>query len=224
MVEISDLSKSECTNPKLRIFSFEHFTYINQIFGDQTIREIIREVFPNKKYLFGVQQTGEEFENSHHHVLIEKKTNAVICSGIQGYQNLSINKNDTLCQSYSLLNYFSIPINPDQKQRQLDMISMYRNILSNKKFLKKIDQIIDHPDNSRLWIDTTVERDNDYILMDKEHILEKINNTLNVWEQYGYWYFIGDGKCPNTKKRKRVIGGKTKQQRTNNKSVTHFLI
>ena len=73
MVEISDLSKSECTNPKLRIFSFEHFTYINQIFGDQTIREIIREVFPNKKYLFGVQQTGEEFENSHHHVLIEKK-------------------------------------------------------------------------------------------------------------------------------------------------------
>ena len=42
---------SSCTDALLESFSKEHFTYINQIFGDQTIRQIISEVFPNKKYI-----------------------------------------------------------------------------------------------------------------------------------------------------------------------------
>ena len=37
-----------CTNEKLEEFSLEHFTFINQFFGDETVREVIAEVFPNK--------------------------------------------------------------------------------------------------------------------------------------------------------------------------------
>lgn len=108
-------SVSNCTNAKLKIFSFEHLTYINQFFGDLSVRQIIDEVYKKKKYAFGVEETGDEFEHSHHHFVINKRSKQVVCSVNQGDQDLNINKNDTLCQSYSLLTYFGIPINPDQK-------------------------------------------------------------------------------------------------------------
>ena len=44
-----------CTNEKLEEFSLEHFTFINQFFGDETVREVIAEVFPNKKYIMTTQ-------------------------------------------------------------------------------------------------------------------------------------------------------------------------
>ena len=78
-----------------------------------TVREIISEVFPSKKYEFDFEETGAEFENSFHHILKNKKTDEVVCSVNMGYQNISINKNDTLCQSYSLLNYFGEKIYVD---------------------------------------------------------------------------------------------------------------
>lgn len=205
---------TDCTNAKLNTFSFDHLTYINQIFGDQTVRQIIDEVYKKKKYAFGVEETGDEFEQSYHHFLIDKKSKQVMCSAAQGYQNIYINKRDNLCQSYSLLTYFGIPINPDQKQRQMDMIALYRRIISNKQFIKKIDDIIDHPDNKEYWQDSTHEEGRDFILMNKDHILQKINDVLNEWEKYGYWYFIGEGKCPNTKKRKHTFGGKRKTIKT----------
>jgi hypothetical protein len=192
---------SDCSDEKLETFSKDHFTYINQIFGDQTVRQIISEVFPNKKFDFNIENTGEEFEHSFHHILINKKNNEKICSVDNGYQNIFINKNDTLCQSYSLLTYFNKNIVPDQKQRQMDMIKMYRKIISNKKFIRILDEII-YPDNNNLWIDfTNVDANSSnkkYITMNKDLILQKINDVLNNWEEYGYWYFIGNGKCPST--------------------------
>jgi len=202
---------TECTNAKLATFSFDHLTYINQIFGDLSVRQIIHEVYKKKRYAFGVEETGDEFEHSHHHFVIDKKTKQVVCSAAQGYQNIYINKNDNLCQSYSLLTYFGIPINPDQKQRQMDMIALYRRIISNKQFIKKIDDIIDHPSNKEYWQDSTHEEGRGHILMNKDHILKKINDVLNEWENYGYWYFIGEGKCPVTQKKKQQ---KKQQKRT----------
>ena len=202
---------SNCNDELLEFFSNEHYTYINQIFGDETIREIISEVFPNHKFYFGVEDTGEEFENSSHHILIEKKTNEPVCSVDNGYQNIYINKNDTLCQSYSLLTYFNKNIDPDQKQRQMDMITMYRTILSNHEFITKLDEVI-HSENDTLWQDyTQANRKKEiYIHMDKTVILQKIIEVLDKWEDYGYWYFIGEGKCP----KKRKIGGKKKVVKT----------
>ena len=75
---------TDCTNEALEKFSMEHITYINQIFGDQTVRQIIKEVFPNRKFDFGIVETGNEFEHSHHHFLIDKKTQQPICSVEQG--------------------------------------------------------------------------------------------------------------------------------------------
>jgi len=206
------MADSECTNAKLKQFSLAHFTYINQFFGDQTVRELISEVFPNKKYIFGLVDTGENFQHSHHHFLIDKKTKDNICSLEQGYQNLDVNKRDTLCQSYSLLTYFGIPIHADQQQRQMDMIALYRRILANPKFIKKLDEVI-HDKNDTLWTDYTHENGNDYVLMDKVHVLQKINEVLNIWERYGYWYFIGKGECPNTKRRNPLLGGRKKTKR-----------
>ena len=206
----------ECTNEKLQEFAYQHFTYINQIFGDQTVREIITEVFPNKKFQMGFEETNLDFENSYHHYLIDTKTQQPICSVDNGYQNIYINKNDNLCQSYSLLTYFKIPIDPDQKQRQLDMIKMYRKILSSKKFLKIIDEILKDPDNKSLWINYTKKKKT-YLVMNIVTIVQNINDVLNKWEKYGYWYFIGDGMCPvskpviaRTSKPVRVIGGNSK--------------
>ena len=207
---------TECTNEKLQEFAYEHFTYINQIFGDQTIRQIITEVFPNKKFELGFEETNLDFEYSFHHYLIDKKTQKPVCSVDNGYQNIYINKNDNLCQSYSLLTYFKIPIDPDQKQRQMDMINMYRKIISSKKFLKIIDEVISDPDNKKLWINYTKKRKT-YLVMNVDTIVQNINDVLNKWEEYGYWYFIGDGMCPVSKpvvakssKSTRVVGGNSK--------------
>ena len=197
-----------CSDAKLELFSKEHFTYINQIFGDQTLREIISEIYPNHTFEFGIEETGEEFENSSHHILINKATNVPVCSVDSGYQNLLINKNDTLCQSYSLLTYFKKPINPDQKKRQLDMIAMYKKLLSNKKFVAELNTIITNKDNRHLWIDYTSHKKK-YVVMTTSNILQKINDVLTEWKNYGYWYFIGEGKCP-AKKGHHLRGGTNK--------------
>ena len=195
----------KCDNDMLASFSMEHFTYINQIFGDKVIRQIISEVFPNKIYDFGIEESGEEFEHSYHHILVNKKTLNPECSVNNGYQNLNKNINDNLCQSYSLLTYFNKNIDPDQKQRQIDMINMYRNIISNDVFIKILDEII-IPSNKKLWIDytkTSTQSKNYYIPLNKIKILSKINTVLDNWEEYGFWYFIGKGKCPNNNKKTR---------------------
>ena len=71
-----------CTNEKLEEFSLEHFTFINQFFGDETVREVIAEVFPNKKYTFKIEIVEQ---GSFHHVLIDKKGKR-ICSFEKGHQ------------------------------------------------------------------------------------------------------------------------------------------
>jgi len=191
---------TNCTNEKLLKFSKKHFTYINQIFGDETIRQIITEIFGNnvnKHLKFMVEKTNADFEHSFHHVLFDKKKKNTICSVDNGFQNLNININDTLCQSYTLLTYFNKPINPSQKQRQMDMINMYREILSNERFIKELDGII-IKENNTLWIDYTSTKKK-YVPMNKVKIIKKIKEVLDEWEDYGFYYFIGNGKCPKIK-------------------------
>lgn len=174
-------------------FSREHFTFINQIFGDLTVREIIKDVFPNDLYTFQIEiiNDNDEFEEGVHHILLNNQTGKIVCSVSNKYQNLNININDTLCQSYSLLTYFNIKIKKSQKQRQMDMIKMYRDILSNQEFITKLNEVI-HSGNNHLWIDYTKQK-KIYIKMNKKNIIDKINKVLDTWEEYGYNYFIGNG-------------------------------
>ena len=186
-----------CTNEMLEKFSVEHFTFINQLFGDQTVREVIAEVFPNAKYQFQFEEVGEEFENSFHHVLIDTtKKNKRICSIQKGHQNLQVDKNDTLCQSYSLLTFLGAPINKDKIQKQKDMVAMYEALLSDKHFMKKLKATIDIPNSA--WKDYRKEG-TPPLAMTEKTFLSKSRQVLKKWKEYGYWYFIGDGKCPETK-------------------------
>ena len=138
------MSKS-CTERKLINFSKKHYTYINQIFGDISVREIIKEIYPNDKFNFVVLKANESdnFENhSLHHVLEYVKSGRHLCSVQQKHQDLKKNLNDTLCQSYSLMNYFGIKISRVRRKKQEDMVRMYKTLLNNDEFVKKLNDDI----------------------------------------------------------------------------------
>ena len=120
---------NKCTAKKLLAFSNKHYTYINQVFGDGTVRQIIEEEYPTT-WEFNVAKSGPEFGDSYHHTIKDRDTKEVVCSVMDGDQDLDKDVNDTLCQSYSLMNYFEIPIPNDQKEKQMAMIQMYRDILN----------------------------------------------------------------------------------------------
>ena len=66
---------TNCTQQKLDYFKWKHLTYINQIFGDAGVREIISEVYPNTFLEFRVEKVepGSGFEHgTDHHILFDK--------------------------------------------------------------------------------------------------------------------------------------------------------
>jgi len=190
-----------CSKEKLETFSKKHFTYINQIFGDATVRQIIEEEYPTT-YEFAVEETGADFDFSYHHTVKDREDDTILCSVVEGYQDIYKNKNDTLCQSYSLMNYFDIEIPDDKRDRQMAMIQMYRDILNGTldnfegvNFKKIInDEILDVDANKNLW--TNFVKGRGYISMNKKTFFKNIENTLDEWEDFGYWFFIGKGNCP----------------------------
>jgi len=199
-----------CTDRNLVIFGRAHYSYINQIFGDITVRAIIQEVMKKKGKLL-VEEAGQDFEHSYHHVFMDKKK---VCSADEGYQNIHVDTNDTLCQSYSLLSYLKLPFDKtpsdtatvEQKHsKHMAMIAMYRALLKNKKFVKHFSDQIVFDENNALWKDTIGKSFN--II---EHyktglnIIEAIEKVIDVWESYGWMYFIGKGKCIPRKPNPRV--------------------
>ena len=226
---MSDI-RTNCSAEKLLAFSKRHYTYINQVFGDATVREIIQDSYPTA-WKFKVAKAGRDFDNSYHHTVIDQETGDIVCSVMDEQQDLYKNINDTLCQSYSLLNYFEIPISNDKKEKQMAMIQMYRDIINDNQegfyqyyepeekkkgkkpkfnFQKTInDEILTNPDNKELWKDFTVaeevkkgktgkkvEKVIHYVQMNKKKFFDNIKETLDEWEEYGYWFFIGKGECP----------------------------
>jgi hypothetical protein len=194
-------TKNTCTQRKLDYFKWKHFTYINQIFGDAAVREIISEVYPNKCLEFRVEKVDSDsgFEDgTDHHVLFDKSKKKRICSvDTLKIQNIRVNIYDTLCQSYTLLTYFDRKIYKTHKARQMEMIRMYRDILNNRTLVKKIqNEIVDNKRNKGLWSDYTQNIDGNVMLdMDMSTILRNIRDTLNKWEDYGYRHFTKEGKC-----------------------------
>ena len=178
-----------CTNEKLEEFSLEHFTFINQFFGDETVREVIAEVFPNEKYKFKIEKVGQ---GSFHHVLIDKKDKR-ICSFEKGHQNMDVDKHETLCQSYSLLTFLGARIKKDKKKKQMDMVSMYETLLEDKDFKKKLRAAIDIPNSA--WKDYCKKGAPAFEITERA-FFSKVKQVLKKWREYGYWYFIGDGTCP----------------------------
>ena len=200
---------NKCNKINLELFSRQHYTYINQIFGDLTIREIIKETYAPREWNFVIESANADFEYSNHHVLEKKGKNGETikwCSVDEGYQSITVNKNDTLCQSYTLLKYLNKPIEKNMKKRQMEMIKMYRNILKHEHFKKEVSNIINIMTKSMkrtrkmgkpdLWKDYTYDNPEPYLNKDFDTIYAEIHNVLDKWESYGYLYFIKDGKCP----------------------------
>jgi hypothetical protein len=204
--------KANCSAEKLLAFSKRHYTYINQIFGDATVRQIIEEEYPTT-WQFKVAKAGPEFGNSFHHTVRDREQpELVVCSGVDGVQDLNKNVNDTLCQSYSLLNYFEIPIQLSEEKGKLKQIyhetnqkamaQMYRDILNGTlENYEGVDfkdiltnEILRVKKNSKLWRNFVSGRG--HINMKPEILFKNIEDTLDDWEEYGYWFFIGKGECP----------------------------
>ena len=196
-------ANTQCTQRKLDYFKWKHLTYINQIFGDAGVREIISEVYPNKCLEFRVEKvaSGSGFEEgTDHHVLFDKVKKKRICSvDTLKIQNININIYDTLCQSYTLLIYFNRKMYKTHKARQMEMIKMYRDILDNRTLVRKIEnEIVNNKRNKGLWSDYTQNIDGAVPMeMDMSNIIRNIRDTLNRWEDYGYYHFTKDGTCGN---------------------------
>lgn len=217
---------TECTNAKLSKFGRYHFTYISGFFGNKEVREIITETYPKKakKYRLDIVHANANFEpgdDSMHHLVFNKRTKKPICSDTIGYQNTDINKNDTLCQSYSLLTFFDIPINiENREQLQKDMVDMYRKILNNKNFMKRLNGetgLVKIPDNS--WKDYTIYHKDGVLFdpsMSQHEYLENVRKTLDDWESFGFYYFIGKGTCP-----KRPLDESEKKNTVNPSNIIH---
>jgi len=208
---LKEIDTLPCTNDKLIIFGRAHYSYINQIFGDITVREILQEIMKKPGKLM-VEESGPEFENSFHHAFKAGNNDSeTICSAMSGYQDISVDINDTLCQSYSLMSYLNIPFDKtpsnvatvEQKHsKHLAMIAMYRSILENEEFVKKISEELIHKDNNKLWRDTINEAKPVYIIKAYKtgaNIINVIKQVIDIWEKYGWMYFIGRGKCIQSK-------------------------
>lgn len=195
---------------KLNRFSLQHYRYINNLFGNEQIRNIIKDTksFQTKhnKNLIFEAESSDDFSGDMHHVLYKKLSNGkkklVFCSvRTHPIQDIGKHPNDTLCQSYTLLYY----INPragiyadqfDDKtiiKRQMNIIKMYRKMIDNKEFSEKMTVFFDSfyipkvekiKEISGKWI----------------NIKKQIIKVLDDWEDYGYSYFMhnGDRIIPKT--------------------------
>lgn len=192
-----------CTNEALRRFGKAHYTFINQVFGDLTVRADIETLYPNATLTFSVVPAGDGFEaQSMHHVLtvLDKNKNklgtwcSVDSCDASGSRHQDTNRdtNDTLCQSYTLLRYLypHRPIPRNRVRLQRAMVAMYRRLLRDPAFLAKFETI-----DPKDWTDYRADLPSSHgaLNMTSEQIIAKIHEVLSAWESYGYHYYIGNG-------------------------------
>lgn len=220
----------------LDYFSHLFVTYINQIFGDRSVRTLIYELFGkrkhNKNLRFGLvafhryEDPSDEWDEANtknsvlideasyyddeddnvviedsddnHHVLYDMKNkrymDSINTEGIK-YQDQERDENDSLCQSYTLMFFFNFELSKDPIQKQMEIIGMYDWLLKQNKFLKKFKSefFFEKKKNKEEWVD-----EDGYILptqneTDFKLLIRHIKDTLKLWEDYGYWNFIGKG-------------------------------
>ena len=212
---LNRLLTSECSDINLEEFSQLHYAYINQIFGDDAVRELIKETWPRAGRLeYEAVGPADGFvvdATSIHHVYYptQNTNEGKVCSATKGYQDIGRDKNDTLCQTYSLMSYLGVDFDKthsriasiEQKHsKHLSMINMYRNILSEPIFIKALnDQIITNKKNAKIW-SFPVNKDDRWFFIIKSFkttpaIIAHIQLILNIWEKYGWQYFVGKGRC-----------------------------
>jgi len=202
-------------------FSYDHYNYVNQVFGDIEVRTLLHEIYKTDKnkhldFVYGnIEEDGSGFEvgnDSFHHYLMNTHTGEKICSTTAPtmnklVQNTNRDVNDTLCQSYSLMTYMGTPNkthHTQRKTRQMEIIHMYRDILKNKEFIQEFKNIIKRSikgkktpvGNQPEWKEYKHHKIKkeywEVFKINNIDFIERIHNTLNDWERFGYNYFIGN--------------------------------
>jgi hypothetical protein len=128
---------------------------------------------------------------------------------------------DVYCQSYTLMRAYGIHISTNVYDRQMAMIQMYRDILKDKKLMKELyDTLV-----VTSWVDKTVTPNKPFKTHDmKSKIPKKIKETLDDWENFGYWRVIGKGNCPNNqtiKNRNNTLKQKKRHSYRNKNTNTY---
>ena len=92
---------------RLDDFSWNFYTFINQIFGDYDVRMLIGKYYKNDQYKFCAPEAGTgDFQGSDHHIL-KRYDGSKWDSVEEGIQDTGRNKEDTLCQSYTITEFIS---------------------------------------------------------------------------------------------------------------------
>lgn len=105
------------------------------------------------------------------------------CSIDAGIQRIETYPNDTLCQSYSMMNYLNLITDKDKsltKGLQERMVTMWKRILKNKAVQEQIIFSVES-ENSIMEVDDEFRNEN---------IIGKIYEVLDEWKEYGYKYYL----------------------------------
>lgn len=180
----------------------DHFYYINQLLGDQTLRDIIQQKFKNTEGWRLAVEKG--FNGGSHHFCERDNITGTEkwCSQCVGLQNITRYPNDSLCHSYSMMKYLGLLTKRDTELTRDLQVRMANMWLSKIRIPEVKDQIIHSVKQIEYDEDgEKVLRDGSYWFM-KEidpryrngQVIKVIENVLNEWKEYGYKYYINRDK------------------------------
>lgn len=181
-VKVEDLA------PYLRQFRLDHYKYVNQLLGDQTLRQMIMDEFPSTdKLLLRTEFASDDFDGGHHHIVRQGKSRKPFyCSVESGIQNVIKHPLDTLCQSYTVAFYFN-DISVDEKiltyAVQTKMINRWSTILENPAIQEQIIFATQQKFRGK-WVQELLD-DNER----NETIILKIKTVLSHWFEFGWILF-----------------------------------
>ena len=142
--------------------------------------------------------------DNNHHVLYDMKNKTYLDSvNTMGYkyQAQDRDEHDSLCQSYTLMFFFGREMDNDPVKKQMQIIKMYKWLIGQKKFTDAIKDEMFEIDSKKeeVWEDKDGNRISTQGSKQFDKLMKKVEKTLDIWKEYGYRHFIGDGTCDSHK-------------------------
>lgn len=191
---------------------------LQNMFSLQVVQEYVRSVNNNKKAWYMDYDYHKDFDEDrdnmeNHWVLKNKKyPTKRHCSIEAGIQNIHDDSNDNLCQIYCVMDLLNVKLpkhlrKDDEEQKiakHKQMVSGLRKLINSNGFVQflqlKSEEIqnefedIDFHNNRETFADSNYY---DYYFITRSktlRLIKVLNNILDDWHNFGYRYFIGDGK------------------------------
>jgi len=198
---------------KLRKFSRDAYHYINQLFGDVSLRAVIQESMKGmprwKMVHILLDEDDPDFRGGAHHIL--KGPGGETWDSLEvGLQDMHCNPNDTLCQSYSIAKYLDVLKVSDEvlnspkkafghkyllnRNRQFKLVQALRKTLSNPSVVEQLHYSV------------TIKIDNKWFMLGidakyrkktttaRKGLVAKIRSILRDWKSFGWEHYDQDKK------------------------------